>query len=69
MVWLKIREHDIIIGIKHHKNIVVVWLKIREHDIRSWSWASKLSVVVWLKIREHDIPIVAQSKADKLWFD
>ena len=33
VVWLKIREHDIVVDFKEFGIEVVVWLKIREHDI------------------------------------
>ena len=69
MVWLKIREHDIIGVVFPSPAFVVVWLKIREHDIKQILMKPTVLVVVWLKIREHDISAANFVRAALLWFD
>ena len=55
VVWLKIRENDILTSKEVDRVYVVVWLKIRENDIVFWFVLLLVAVVVWLKIRENDI--------------
>ena len=69
VVWLKIREHDIVVPGTNGAVTVVVWLKIREHDIASANVKKVTAVVVWLKIREHDIASCILFACAKLWFD
>ena len=69
MVWLKIREHDIVLDTNKEYKDVVVWLKIREHDIGLKIAMPIYYVVVWLKIREHDITFVEYKIKLLLWFD